>query len=137
MLPNIPSTISDSVAITPVKPEELKEKLYSALVQQQGYSRSDKPTIPGYFDCVRKEGIEISGIIFSQKPEIRVDVSVLVNALGDNYFGSTNCGGLNFLAPKEQIYVTGNNLAEVLEKLADIGERGRRIADENPDSRIV
>ncbi len=134
---NTPGDISGSVANTPIKPEVLKEQLYVALVQQQGYSMSDKPIIPGYFDCVRKDGIEISGVILPQKPEIRVDVSVLVNAFGDNYFSSTNCGGLHFLAPKEQIYVTGNNLTEVLEKLVDIGERGRIIIDKNPDKRII
>ncbi len=136
MLPNTPRDISDSVAITPVKPEALKEQLYAAL-EQQGYSRSNKPRTPGYYDCVRKDSIEISGVIFPQRKDLRVDVSLLVNIPGNKNFGETNCGGLYFLTPRELIYATGDNLQEILDKLADIAEKGRRIADENPDKSVV
>ena len=121
----------------PLKPKALKEKLYLALVQEQGYTWSNESRIPGYYDCVKQDGIEISGVIFSQRQELRVDVSVLVNGLQDESFGQTYCGGLTYLTPREQIYVTEGNLTEVLRRLDYLTARGRIIIGSNPDKRIV
>ena len=121
----------------PLKPESLKERLYSALVQEQGYTWSNESRILGYHDCVKRDGIEISGVIFSQRQELRVDVSVLVNGLQDESFGQTYCGGLTYLTPREQIYVTEGNLTEVLRRLDYLTARGRIIIGSNPDKRIV
>lgn len=138
MLPNTSKDISDSVAITPVKPEELKEKLYSAL-ERYGYIRSYVPVAPGgYFDCVTQGGVEISAWVPRPKQELKVDISVLVNVPSQSGFANINYGEKRLLVPIEgQFVITQNNLDEVIDKLVDIGERGRKIVDENPDKRII
>ena len=78
MFSNKPPDISYTVADAPVPltPEALKERLYSALVEQQRYTRYDKSEIPGYQDCVRKGGVEINAFV-SSRQRLRVDVLVL------------------------------------------------------------
>ena len=135
MVGNKPADTSD-IGSAPVKPEALKEKLYSALVEQQGYSISNEPRIPGYHDCVAKEGIEISGVTMPLDQRVRVDMSLLVLAPADKDFGETYCGGLSCLSPRKQIYVTQDNLTGVLQSLAYFAEKGKIIIDSNPDKRI-
>jgi len=133
--------ISDSAnPPEPLKPHEIKEKLYSAL-EEHGYVRSDVSIAPGYLECVTQDGVEISGFINYPSPELRVDVSVLVDVprkLAElTGFQPISYGGKKLLAPKEgQFRVTEGNLEEVLEKLVYLGEIGMEIARANPGKRV-
>lgn len=137
MSPNESPDISNIIEKAPevLKPEALKQKLYSVL-EGRGYILS-KSRIPGYHECVTQEGVEICGVILDKVQGVRVDVSILVNNPEERYFGIANTGGLYFLVPKDQIYCTEDNLTETIEKLVQIGDIGMRVVRSNPDKRIV
>ena len=129
-----PSEKLDSVADAPapLSPEQLKEKLYSALVEQHLYTRSKQSKVLGYYESVEKDGIEISGVVSSGQM-LRVDVSVFVKVVRSRHFGETTftIGGVNVLALKELIYVNEDNLTEVLEKLGNITGEAEKLVRED------
>jgi len=106
---------------------ELKERVYSAL-GRKGYVYTNKPRDIGYRDCMQQDGIEISVFDYPQQG-LKALVTVFADAPDDADFSRTRYDGPYFLIPREDLFITNDNLPEILEKLEDLGEKGRRILD--------
>lgn len=135
MEPNQPTSAPDSETPKPLTPGEIKEGIYSALKKLR-YVYTDKPRDIGYQDCMQQDGIEISVFDYGSQLGLKALVSVFVDAPEDADFSRTHYDGPYFLIPREDLFITNDNLPEILERLEDLGEKGRKIIDSNPDKRI-